>query len=365
MRGRLGEIPARHGQESRGMSQNTSLTTQLELLPALKLAPAPTSLRAPREPCGHVFQAQPTPSVVRRHDRRSEAKRSIDELVTEARLYRSSKAFHEMIDFVSSFRHYSPFNAMLVHHQKPGTQFIAPASRWRALYGRSIKPGARPLVILRPMGPVMFVFDVADTEPLPGARPLPADVERPFETSLQLPEKIWARTLDNIKRDGVRVTMAPQGTHLAGRVVQQTDGPPLEFVTKRRPRASISVPTSFEITINDSHDLATRYATLSHELGHLYCGHLGTPNEKWWPNRQDGDHRTREFEAEVVSYIACKRIDPNTKFPPYLTQHLGDDYELPPISLERIMHAAGDIVQAGTTYLKPRVVAPAKTGQST
>jgi hypothetical protein len=36
-------------------------------------------------------------------------------------------------------------------------------------------------VILQPMGPVMFVFDVADTEPLPGAPPLPAKVERPFE----------------------------------------------------------------------------------------------------------------------------------------------------------------------------------------
>ena len=142
--------------------------------------------------------------------------------------------------------------------------------------------------------------------------------------------------------------------------MQRADGPPLEFVTRRRPRASISVPTRFEITINDGHDLATRYATLTHELGHLYCGHLGTPDEKWWPNRQSADHATREFEAEVVSYIACKRIDPNTRFPPYLAQHLGEDRELPPISLERIMHAAGDIVQAGKSYLKPRTAVPRK-----
>ena len=29
----------------------------------------------------------------------------------------------------------------------------------------------------------------------------------------------------------------------------------------------------------------SRYATIVHELGHLYCGHLGTPNAKWWPDR--------------------------------------------------------------------------------
>jgi hypothetical protein len=336
------------------MSENISVMTQLELLPASRAAAAVTSRGKPREPCGHEFPTMKPSAGTRRRNRRTEAKRSIDELVTEARLYRSSKAFHEMIDFVSNFRHYSPFNAMLLHNQRPGTQFVAPASRWRALYGRAIKPGPRPLIILQPRGPVIFVFDVSDTEPLPGARPLPADVERPFETSVQLPEDVWTRTVDNIKRDGIRVTLATHGAHSAGNVMQRTDGPAQEFVTRRRPRASIAVPTRFEITINNGHDLATRYATLTHELGHLYCGHLGTPDEKWWPNRQDLDHAAKEFEAEVVSYIACKRIDPNTTFPPYLAQHLGKDRNVPAMSLERIMHAAGDIVQAGSTYLKPR-----------
>ena len=134
----------------------------------------------------------------------------------------------------------------------------------------------------------------------------------------------------------------------------RASGSPCRGGAKYSVGSPISVPTRFEITINDGHDLATRYATLTHELGHLYCGHLGTPDEKWWPNRQSGDHASREFEAEVVSYIACKRVDSNTRFPPYLAQHLGKNRELPPISLERIMHAAGDIVQAGNTHLKPR-----------
>jgi hypothetical protein len=333
------------------MWENVGLT-QLELLPEPRAAAAPAAERW--QPCGHDFRAEPSEAGFRASDRRTEAKRSIDELVAEALLYRSSNAFHEMIKFVGKFRQYSPFNALLLHNQRPGTQFVAPASRWRVQYGRSIKPGSRPLIILQPRGPVMFVFDVSDTEALPGARPLPADVERPFDASVQCSESIWTRTVDNIKRDGIRVTMALHGAHLAGNVTRRADGPPQDFVARRRPRLTISVPTHFEITVNETHDLATRYATLTHELGHLYCGHLGTPDEKWWPDRQGGDHASAEFEAEVVSYIACKRIDPNTRFPPYLAGHLGKDTEVPAMSLERIMHAAGDIVQAGATYLKPR-----------
>jgi hypothetical protein len=43
-----------------------------------------------------------------------------------------------------------------------------------------VKPNANPLIILQPMGPVMFVFDVSDTEPLQGAKSLPLRVTDPF-----------------------------------------------------------------------------------------------------------------------------------------------------------------------------------------
>ena len=49
---------------------------------------------------------------------------------------------------------------------------------------RSIKPEAQPIVILQPMGPVMFVFDVSETEEIPGAKgvkPLPPEIHKPYE----------------------------------------------------------------------------------------------------------------------------------------------------------------------------------------
>ena len=119
-----------------------------------------------------------TPAMVWDQDA---AKRSLDELFTLTFQYKTSKAYKELLQFVKCFRSYSPFNAMLVHVQMPGAQYVSPPHRWLSDYKRTIKPGARPLVILQPMGPVMFVFDVNDTEPMEDAPPLPPEVENPFE----------------------------------------------------------------------------------------------------------------------------------------------------------------------------------------
>ncbi len=107
--------------------------------------------------------------------------RALDDLFISARRYRSSLEFKQLIEFVSKFCFYSPYNAMLVHIQKPGAVFVIPASRWKKVYGQNIRHGATPLIILQPMGPVMFVFDVSDTEPGPDAPPLPKEVTNPFK----------------------------------------------------------------------------------------------------------------------------------------------------------------------------------------
>jgi hypothetical protein len=101
------------------------------------------------------------------------ARAALDELFTLARKYNSSYEYLELVRFVGRFRFYSPFNAMLIYTQMPGARFVCTALRWERDYRREIKIGARPIVILQPMGPILFVFDVSDTAPLPNARPLP------------------------------------------------------------------------------------------------------------------------------------------------------------------------------------------------
>jgi hypothetical protein len=91
------------------------------------------------------------------------ARTALDGLFALARKYNSSDAYLELMRFVGRFRFYSPFNAILIHAQMPGAHFVCTALRWRRDYHREIKIGARPIVILQPMGPILFVFDASDT----------------------------------------------------------------------------------------------------------------------------------------------------------------------------------------------------------
>jgi hypothetical protein len=288
--------------------------------------------------------------------RPDDAAHVLDELVHDARMYRSGRAFADLLEFASRFRSYSPFNAVLIRVQLAGATFVAPARRWRGCYGRTVRPGARPLVILRPRGPVMIVFDVSDTVPVQGeAIPLPPEVVSPFDIH-RLPdvEALVSRTERNAVRDGVRVTRVDAGSQQAGSV-EVAPGPSLRLTVGRGITTEVVwVPQRYVVCLNARHDASTQYATLVHELAHLYCGHLGTPDPRWWPNRRSLDPATKEIEAEAAAFIACRRIDDTVRFPPYLADVVGRDDELPAFSLDRIVKAAGDIEAMGKRNLPLR-----------
>lgn len=88
----------------------------------------------------------------------------LDKLIDDAKLYRTTAEFKELLDFISKFPHIAPFNAMLLQIQKPGLSFATSKYEWKKKYNREPKEDARPLVILWPFSPVAFVFDVQDTE---------------------------------------------------------------------------------------------------------------------------------------------------------------------------------------------------------
>lgn len=60
--------------------------------------------------------------------------------------------------------------------------------------------------------------------------------------------------------------------------------------------------------MHDSLDPRSRFATLCHELAHIYFGHLGGDGDGWWPSRINLDQSTVEIEAEAVAYIVSIRL---------------------------------------------------------
>jgi len=60
-----------------------------------------------------------------------------------------------------------------------------------------------------------------------------------------------------------------------------------------------------------------------------------------WPDRQRLNHVTKEFEAESVSFMVCQRQSIQTTSPEYLSQFVKDHADIPTISMESVMKAAG------------------------
>ena len=286
---------------------------------------------------------------------RLDVRRSIDDLVSDAQRYRSSSDYRELLEFMARFRKQKPFNALLLHAQRPGARFVAPAHRWVEKYERQVKPGETPLVALQPFGPVMFVYDVSQTEPM-GEQALPDRFANAFAMpALRNVEQALPRLIENAKADGVRVAHGAAGAGHAGSIRAVIEGRTQQVVVDRRLMTAVQVPVRFEMVVNRDHSPTEQLATVAHELGHLYCGHLGTPDPAWWPDRRKTTHNVQEFEAETVAYIVCQRVDASARMPPYLDGYLADNDTVPAgISLDVITKASGMVIELLDGWAKPR-----------
>lgn len=279
---------------------------------------------------------------------RDDARESIEFLTNQAIEYGSSVAYVRMLRQVARFRQYKPLNALLAQLQRPGASFVLPPQQWEQQYGRVVKPGQQPIVMLQPFGPVMFVYDVSQTEALRGAPPLPSIVESPFAMRpMRAADAALRWMTENAKADGVRVSYVPAGSQSAGCIRRTWTDEAYQIFDLRGSRAKPPAPAliRYEVEINQTQSTTERLATLAHELGHLYCGHVGTHDEDLWPGRRDIGEHSAEIEAESVAWLLCQRLDETAVLPPYLHQHVEAGRPLPPYDLQRVLTAAGRLVE--------------------
>ena len=135
----------------------------------------------------------------------------IEQLIAATKLYDSSEAIHELFAFTIRLREFAPFNAMLLHIQKPGLTHAATAHDWWHRFARVPKKGARPLLVLRMKGPVDFVFDVQDTE----GRELPVDAFS-FPTFGKLSDNRFAEFMRAVAKEKIDLVQLDAGDGHAG-----------------------------------------------------------------------------------------------------------------------------------------------------
>lgn len=103
--------------------------------------------------------------------------------------------------------------------------------------------------------------------------------------------------------------------------------------------------------------------TLAHELGHLHCGHVGTHDDRRWPDRRRLSEERVEIEAESVAYLVCLRLDPSVQMPPHLHQYVGRELALPLVDVNRVVIAAGRILEMSSGALPRPPRASTKGGK--
>lgn len=255
---------------------------------------------------------------------------------------------------MSRCRQYKPVNALLAQLQLPGATFVLPPQRWQEQYHRVVISGQRPIVMLQPFGPVMFMYDVSQTEALPNAPQLSSLIVDPYAMPpIKDAEAAVLWLVENAKVDGVRVTYVAAGSQSAGCIRAADHGLRQDAMINRGGAVRLT-PIRYEIEANRSQTATQRLATVAHELGHLYCGHVGTHDTKLWSSRTRFEQDQTEIEAESVAYLVCQRRDPMAKLPPHLHQYVSAGAELPSYDLNKILTSAGRVLEMSEAWAPRR-----------
>jgi hypothetical protein len=268
-------------------------------------------------------------------DFNNEYERSLlTQLLDDSRLYKEGKNFKELLDFVNRLSNFAPFNVFLLHIQKPGLRFAASKYDWSFKFNRSIKEGARPLLILWPFAPVALVYDVDDTE----GHDLPDDVVQAFRASGEMTEKRIQSFIKKLIKLGIDTKLIEYGDGHAGHIQR-----PEHDIQINKQSMQVKERPDYLIRLNKKHDYNVQFATLAHELAHLFLGHLGADKFLKTPDRRNKSLQTRELEAESVCYIVCHRnkVSPNSEA--YLTNFVDDKMQVEDMDLYALLKAAGQI----------------------
>jgi len=196
---------------------------------------------------------------------------------------------------------------------------------WQARFGRQPKENARPLLILWPFGPVALVYDVQDTE----GKDLPQDVDSYFArgdiTAEQIPGFIRKMATDHIE-----CAMFDGGDAKAGSI---------RVVKPPAPKEA----GEYRMQLNRNHSAPVQFVTISHELAHLFLGHLGPDKKLNIPERPKPQHSQRELEAESVAYLVCSRNGVESKSQAYLADYVKSNTAIAALDLYQVMRVTGQI----------------------
>lgn len=242
----------------------------------------------------------------------------VQEFFRQLLVLKSSEKMKQYLEFCSRLPNHSTFNNTLVFIQKPSCYYYATKSQWEKRFGRKPKQLTRPLLILRPFGPVGFVYDLEDTD----GKPLPKDFiywwleekggisKKRFENLIKLCEELQIKTsvasTDYLHKEGHRTF---------GIAYRKLDDD----------KRGIELHPKY----NDPNELQEAFGVLVHEAAHHLLGHVGElkiniedrsgSREKIVAkDAREIDRSTKEVEAELTAWLLFSKYGIAKKSAAYL-----------------------------------------------
>lgn len=259
-------------------------------------------------------------------------------LLEDSRLYRTSKEYMELLDFVGRMKRFAPFNAMLLQIQKPGLSYAATPREWMKRFNRTIKEGSRPMLIMWPFSPVELVYDVSDTE----GDDLPERALDSFVAYGEVNKSDIDCLITEIERKHIYIKYLDVGDNNCGNIK----------LLKNRTMVDGRRSKCYQLGLNKNHKYATQLVTILHELGHLFLGHLGGDSVLKIKDRSGLSHSQVEMEAESVAYVLAKRFGVDAKSEAYLSNFIEKFEENNRLDIYKIMMAAGKVETVVEKVLK-------------
>ncbi len=273
---------------------------------------------------------------------------TISDLYLKTLNFENSDEFCKLIKFTARLKKYSQYNNFLVMMQNKKTEFFTTQSQWKRNYGREIKDDARPYVILAPMGPVLFVYDLYDTY----GELTPHDFlnewsEDIFTTKGELDELIYNKLVDILKNYGVLVNYEDYRFRDYGKIIRIVD------------------ENQIVISLNINSSLPEKFTSLCHEAAHLLLGHLGVEALNYKQITKDKKHTIKledrheisesvaEIEAETVAYLIAERLGLRIYSEGYLSGYIKEPYDLKNVDIDLIIKTSALITKFFEESQKP------------
>jgi hypothetical protein len=277
-----------------------------------------------------------------------------DEMFLANRRFRNSVEYFDLLHFIAGFPRYSTFNGLLLYLQNPNVTYVATPGNWWRQFHRKPVYQAKPLIILAPMSPVRFVYDLHDTEGDP------ADPNRlkALQAKEPLTRDIFDKTVANCRVHSIQVVPFNSSQLESGSCYSLTFD-----IRDRFENEKFASWAKYFIAVSPDDAIEKQYADLATGLGHILCGHLGIDDKAWWQDRRDVDRTQGKIEAQSSAYLTCLRKNALKPTKRLLDPFSKIDCEMPVFGLNTILQATHYIEEMGKSkWTAPKKKSRYKTG---